>query len=50
MDKNRYRKSSDINRFNPPIKIDLYRKSIEIEVTGKIINRLFSINKIDNNR
>ena len=35
IDKNRYRKSLDIidiNRFNPPIDIDWYRKSIEIEV------------------
>ena len=42
----------EINRFNPPIaiKIDLYRKSIEIEVTEKIIYRILWINKIDNNR
>ena len=53
MDKNRYRKSVDvidINRFNPPINIDCYRKLIEIEVAEKVIYRLLSINKIDNNR
>ena len=53
MDKNRYRKSIDIidiDRFNPSINIDCYRKSIEIKVTEKIIYRLLPINKIDNNR
>ena len=53
IDKNRYRKSIDIidiNRFNPPINIDCYRKSVEIEVTEKIVYRLLPINKIDNNR
>ena len=39
----------DINQFNPLINIDWYQKSIEIEVTEKIIYRLLSINKIDNN-
>ena len=40
----------DINLFNPPININWYQKSIEIEVTEKMINRLLSINKIDNNQ
>ena len=40
----------DINRFKAPIFIDWYRKSIEIEVTEKIIYRLISTNNIDNNR
>ena len=40
----------DINLFNPLINIDWYQKSIEIEVTEKIIYQLLSINKIDNNR
>ena len=51
IDKNRYRKSLDIidiNRFILPINIDWYRKSVEIEITEKIIYRLLSINKIDN--
>ena len=39
----------DINWFNPPINIDWYQKSIEIEVAEKIIYQLLSINKIDNN-
>ena len=46
----RYQKSIDIidiNRFNPPINIDWYQKSIEIEVTEKVIDRLSLINKID---
>ena len=49
---NRLKSILEINRFNPPIaiKIDLYRKSIEIEVTEKIIYRILWINKIDNNR
>ena len=37
----------DINRFNQPIIINWYQKSIEIEVTEKIIYRLLSINKIE---
>ena len=37
----------DINRFNPPINIDWYRKSIEIEVTEKTVYRLSSIKKIE---
>ena len=53
IDKSGCRKSIniiDFNRFKAPILIDRYRKSIEIEVTEKIIYRLISINKIDNNR
>ena len=38
-----------ISRFNPPINIDWYRKSIEMEVTEKVIDRLLSINNVDNN-
>ena len=39
----------DIDRFNPPINIDWYQKSIEIAVTKKNY-QLLSINKIDNIR